>query len=124
MASLLAAVVKQKGSWLSRPPSICGVNGWIAGDEGELYARWSSELDRFDLASISIDKEHQGRGLFTKILRAVCSDGRIGTVRIENILVDQFYEGMKKVVIEGRRRVEIDLGFPGAHTLDFVKEKE
>jgi hypothetical protein len=113
-------VLDQKNAWLNEGDQLFGRNTWVEEKEGKIYIRWNSTWKRFDLASISIEEEHQGRRVFSTILESVCADDRIEVVRVESVVNNKFYARLRRKMIPGRET----RASPHEHqTVDFVKSK-
>lgn len=79
MSSLANAIDHMLSSWLNDPAlkSLVPKRAWIESDEGKIYLRLTSRLiandrqDTIDLATVEIDPDHEGQGVFRKCLEVI-----------------------------------------------------
>lgn len=106
--SLVELVREQIVEWIYSPPSPVGQRQWIQANEGKVYLRYNSGLNRMDLASIELVPDFQRQGISKQILTEMCRT-HIRTVLVENIMVPGWATKLAALSFPARKTVLRDL---------------
>lgn len=109
--SLVDAISAKVDEWLAKGKSRIGHVEWVKGREGEVYIRYNSYLEQFDLASFSILPKYRKKGV-AKAIISMAVTKPIKKVRIENILVPEWAEKVMQYSFAGRKTRVVEEGTP------------